>query len=290
NKAKDVSIKMAGEVAGQVAGAVRGLLVTAGLAAVGGAALVGRGGAALSSGASRSAANYAAANPADATFTNASRWQKFGNRINQFNKKRADKVDAEEELNKRAEKKTKVAGTKFSDLSSSARNQVMDEFNRDELAKARFGGKTWDKLKDHEQKTLEAFKGTTLSWADAIEAENITRGARGLNSLDTGQDLAQATRYGKGGLRDRGNYQLDKILAATKTGSYDIRDLANVKEWYLKMPAIAIRELFKNASVETGKAQKNFWQDIGEAIKKGAESADIKLNIDTSSSKIKKDE
>ncbi|MCB9820438.1 hypothetical protein H6790_00630 [Candidatus Nomurabacteria bacterium] len=245
NKAKDVSIKMAGEVAGQVAGAVRGLLVTAGLAAVGGAALLGRGAAAGASAFGKSGQRAAAGTSRNGLD------RRIGNFANNTNytrgfESRQEKINA--------------------------------------LKKGRRSEKTFDKYSKQFTNDPKA-KYKDLSEEDKLRVIEKMQGKLGVR--ETSRLESELSNYNNMSKSDK---RKAKLYHNASSGSYDIRDLANVKQWYLKMPAIAIRELFKNASVETGKAQKNFWKDIGEAIKKGAESADIKLNIDTSSRKIKEDE
>jgi hypothetical protein len=143
-----------------------------------------------------------------------------------------------------------------------------------------FGTRNWDALSTEEREAIDksAEVGNDPATGHAIAGRALA------NNTTVGDTLIQDAR-GQQGL-------ISKVVQSTVTGTYDVRNLANIvakeqssgvaKAAMMLTGAVALgmRGALKQAGANHGEAQGNFFKDIGNTVSDALKSA--KINVDLS--------
>jgi len=205
-----------------------------------------------------------------------------------------DKSHAEHELNEVAQKVMNDKDAKYKDLDEPEAKKVRDTIDRDIIAKSEHG-KTWDRLDASQKSGLELNHKVTGDpdgeWSQSAESIAHANGGHAANSM------AKSLKA---------DVAIGEFVRSLQKGSYDIRDLSNIKKSgnltglaiglapflgaallpigiaLAASTSSAIKKGLKAATggVDHGSAQKDFLKDLSHTINTALSHMKIDVKVD----------
>ncbi len=207
----------------------------------------------------------------------------LGQRFQDESKKIGDKAHSQHVLDEKAQALKGDKSAKFKDLTETEQKNVKDKIDKDLVAKVLYN-KAYDKLDvlRGEKADVDAQMTASGSWAaSALDAQHTahTRGEH----VHTADDMVNATKAGTA---------MSEFVNALRKGSYDIRNLSQVKSnskglakfgvGLISGVAAGVRTGLKATNINHGSGQADFLKDVGHTISEAIKSAKIKVKIEES--------